>query len=106
MFTSAPLTSVGNATVKANNITYAVLLTKILENTKFSYKKINNIYYFGAEEQSSLLGAVVVPLLHRSIEIMSAPIQSNTGGVNSNQSVGNSNTGYNNSNQNILDFLP
>jgi type IV pilus assembly protein PilQ len=100
MFTSAPLTSVGNATVKANNITYAVLLTKILENTKFSYKKINNIYYFGAEEQSSLLGAVVVPLLHRSIEIMSAPIQSNTGGVNSNQSVGNSNTGYNNSNQN------
>ena len=100
MFTSSPLISVGNATVKANNITYAVLLTKILENTTFSYKKINNIYYFGAEDQSSLLGAVVVPLEHRSIEIMNAPIQSNTGSFNSNQSVENSNTGFNNSNYN------
>jgi type IV pilus assembly protein PilQ len=100
MFTSSPLTSLGNATVKANNITYAVLLTKILENTTFSYKKINNIYYFGADDQSSLLGGVIVPLLHRSIEIMNTPMQSNTGSFNSNQSMGNSNIGANNSNQN------
>jgi type IV pilus assembly protein PilQ len=98
MFTSSPLTSLGNATVKANNITYAVLLTKILENTTFSYKKINNIYYFGADDQSSLLGGVIVPLLHRSIEIMNTPMQSNTDS-NNNRSFGNS-TNTNNSSAN------
>jgi len=101
MFTSSPLTSAGDATVKANNITYDVLLTKILENTKFSYKKINGIYYFGSDEQISLNSSVTIPLLHRSIEIMNAPIQSNrNSGFDFNQGF-NSSIGNQNFNQNF-----
>lgn len=112
MFTSSPLTGAGNATVKATNITYDVLLTKILENTKFSYKKINGIYYFGDETQPSLNSSVAIPLLHRSIEIMNSPIQSNRNSalpsnqgfnsINGNQNFGN--FGNNGFNQNINNF--
>ena len=76
MFTSSPLEDAGNATVKAINITYDVLLTKLLENTKFSFKKLNGIYYFGSNVQPSLISSVTIPLQHRSIEIMNTPIQS------------------------------
>lgn len=109
MFTSSPLSGAGNATVKANNISYDVLLTKILENTKFSYKKNNNIYYFGDDKQPSLIITEAIPLLHRSIEIMNSPIQSNrNSGINSNQGFNssNGNQNYNNSglNQNSRNF--
>lgn len=99
MFTSNPLSGAGNATVKATNISYDVLLTKILENTKFSYKKINGIYYFGDEGQTSLNSSVAIPLLHRSIEIMNTPIQSNRNmGLSSNQGFnsGNGNQNFGN----------
>lgn len=110
MFTSSPLNTAGKATVKATNITYDVLLTRILENTKFSFKKINNIYYFGEDTQVSLTSSEVVPLLHRSIEIM-APMQSNQnslfggnqGGFNSsfnNNQNSNTNNNFNRTNQN------
>ena len=39
MFTASPLNQAGTATVKADNITYDLLLDKILENTEFTYKK-------------------------------------------------------------------
>lgn len=94
MFTSSPLSDAGKATVKATGIPYDVLLTNILENTAFSYKKINNIYYFGEEEQSSLNSSVAIPLLHRSIEIMNSSIQSNRNSVFSSS---NENRNYNNS---------
>lgn len=97
MFTSSPLSGAGKATVKATSIPYDVLLTKILENTAFSYKKINHIYYFGEEEQSSLHSSVAIPLLHRSIEIMNSPIQSNR---NSGFSSSNERLNYNNNNNN------
>lgn len=99
MFTSNPLSGAGNATVKATNISYDVLLTKILENTKFSYKKINGIYYFGDEGQTSLNSSVAIPLLHRSIEIMNTPIQSTRNmGLSSNQGFnsGNGNQNFGN----------
>ena len=96
MFTSSPLSGAGKATVKATNIPYDILLTNILENTAFSYKKINNIYYFGEEEQSSLHSSVAIPLLHRSIEIMNSPIQSNR---NSGFSSSNERLNYNNNNR-------
>lgn len=95
MFTSSPLSGAGKATVKATSIPYDVLLTKILENTAFSYKKINHIYYFGEEEQSSLHSSVAIPLLHRSIEIMNSPIQSNR---NSGFSSSDEHLNYNNNN--------
>lgn len=77
MFTSSPLSGAGKTTVKATSIPYDVLLTNILENTSFSYKKMNNIYYFGEKEQSSLYNSVAIPLQHRSIEIMKSPAKSN-----------------------------
>tara|TARA_R110002051_G_scaffold2660_1_gene14287 strand:+ start:29476 stop:31488 length:2013 start_codon:yes stop_codon:yes gene_type:complete len=104
MFTSSPLESAGNATVKANNITYDVLLTRVLENTKFSFKKTNGIYYFGDDTQVSLSNSVIIPLQHRSIEIMNSPIQSNRNSSfgdsqGFNQNIGNQNFN-NNSNFN------
>ncbi|QTE21140.1 type II secretion system protein GspD [Polaribacter cellanae] len=100
MFTSTPLTSAGNATVKATNITYDVLLAKILENTKFSYSKIDNIYYFGLKNQASLTNSVTIPLLHRSIEIMNSPIQNNQNSDFNNRSSQTFNRNQNFSNQN------
>lgn len=89
MFTSTLLTNAGNATVKATNVNFDTLLTKILENTKFSYKKRKGIYFFGSEDEVSLNSSEVIPLLHRSIEIMNNPIQSNrNSGFDSNQNIG------------------
>jgi type IV pilus assembly protein PilQ len=108
MFTSSPLESAGNATVKANNITYDVLLTRVLENTKFSFKKTNDIYYFGDDTQVSLSNSVIIPLQHRSIEIMNSPIQSNRNSSfgdsqGFNQNIGsqnfNNNSNFNQGNQ-------
>ncbi|TXD64235.1 type II secretion system protein GspD [Polaribacter glomeratus] len=111
MFTSSPLTSAGNATVKASNISYDVLLTKILENTKFSFKKRNGIYYFGDVAQPSLTSSVTIPLQHRAIEIMNSPIQSNRNsgfnGGNQGFNSQNGNQGFNNNanfNQNNQGF--
>ena len=110
MFTSSPLSGAGKATVKATLIPYDVLLTNILENTTFSYKKINDIYYFGDKEQFSLNSSVAIPLLHRSIEIMNSPVQSNRNSSfnssneyrNNNNNSFNQETGnFNNSNSNL-----
>lgn len=112
MFTSTPLTKAGNATVKASNIYFDTLLTKIFENTKFSYQKINNIYYFGKKEQSSIVTTTTIPLLHRSIEIMNQPMQSggsnngfnnggfggNSGGFGNNPGFGNNGANFQNNN--------
>ncbi|MFV0247584.1 MAG: type II secretion system protein GspD [Tenacibaculum sp.] len=89
MFTSATLANIGTASVKANPITYNKLIAKILENTPYTYKKKNGIYYFGKQEQALLRSSVVVPLMHRSIEIMSEPLQSNQQNFNTNYSTGN-----------------
>ncbi|WP_405567980.1 hypothetical protein [Polaribacter sp. Asnod6-C07] len=115
MFTTSPFTNAGNATVKANNITFDVLLTKILENTNFSFKKMNDIYYFGDNKEVSLTSTVIIPLLHRSIEIMNTPIQSNSNsslannslginGLNGNQSYYNT-SNFNQNNQNYSNNL-
>jgi type IV pilus assembly protein PilQ len=77
MFTSMPLDEAGTASVKANHIEYDLLLDKILENTNFAYKKVDSIYYFGKAAQISLRDAVVIPLMHRSIEVMTS--NSNSG---------------------------
>ncbi len=70
MFTATPLNGAGNTSVKATAVAYDHLLDKILENTDFTYKKTDSIYYFGKKEQVSLRDAVVIPLMHRSIEFM------------------------------------
>ena len=72
MFTSSPLNEAGSATVKADSITFDLLLNKILENTEFTFKKSDSIYYFGKKDQASLRDAVMIPLMHRSIEVMTS----------------------------------
>ncbi len=105
MFTSSPLSSAGKATVKATLIPYDVLLTNILENTTFSYKKNNDIYYFGDKEQFSLNSSVAIPLLHRSIEIMNSPVQSNrNSSFNSSNEYRNNNNNNNSFNQETGNF--
>lgn len=110
MFTNAPLNNIGMASVKANNITFDKLLEELLEDKKFTFKKRDGIYYFGTDTQASLITTAIVPLMHRSIEVMNQPIQSrsNRNNFNSGYTSGgiyNSNTNstnnFNNQNQNF-----
>ncbi len=107
VFTASPLTKAGKATVKANGITFNVLLNKVFENTVYTYKLDNGIYYFGERKQATLKRTVVIPLQHRSIEIMNEPMSSqrktfnsgNTTNTNAqNNGFGNQNGAYNNQN--------
>ena len=102
MFTNSPLNNIGTASVKASSISYDNLLTKILEDSPFTYKKKDGVYYFGKEKQASLRSSVVIPLMYRSIEIMNQPIGGrNRRNFNSNNSSGSSyNSNINNQNFN------
>lgn len=99
MFTSSPLDKAGIATVKAKNISFDLLLDKIFENTEFTYKIEDNIYYFGDKKQMTLRNAVIVPLMYRSIEVMNTASggQSRLGRT---QNYTNANTNYLSSNFN------
>ncbi len=100
MFTNAPLTNIGTASVKAKRITYENLLVKILEDSEFTYKKKNDIYYFGKQQQASLRSSVIIPLMHRSIEIMNQPLQTGSnrgGGFSGGGNFGGINSGFNSS---------
>ncbi|WP_431166738.1 type II secretion system protein GspD [Tenacibaculum halocynthiae] len=81
-FTNTPLNDIGTVSVKASNISYDKLLTNILESSKHTYKKENGIYYFGKEENKSIRNSVVIPLMHRSIEIMNQSLQSSSNSNN------------------------
>lgn len=129
MFISSPLESAGNATVKAKNITFDELLTKLFEsknnaatssntntnsgfsnpetgssNEIYSFFKSGTIYYFGLKNQLVIRNIKSIPLMHRSIEILSDPIREgrSAGRTNfQNGFQGNSQNGSNfNSNQN------
>lgn len=95
MFTSTPLKDVGSATVKANNISFNLLLDKLFENTDFTYKYQESIFYFGKRSDATLRNTVTIPLLHRSIEIMN-----NQGSRQRNTIGSNQNSGFNNFNSN------
>lgn len=99
MFISSPLEGAGNATVKAKNITFDALLSKIFETKNennvsnnnaqqfnnsgsnapaaaggsFTFMKNGAIYYFGTKEQLVVRNIKSIPLMHRSIEILSDP---------------------------------
>ena len=47
-----------------------------LGNRRYTYKKENDIYYFGTSDQLSVRTLEVVPLMHRSIELLGDPMQS------------------------------
>lgn len=95
MFTSSPLTEAGITTVKADTISFDLLLNNILENTDYTFKKKDSIYYFGKKDQISLREAVTIPLMHRSIEVMNS--SGGSGRKAGRTSYGVSSNGYSNS---------
>lgn len=91
IFTASPMDEAGFATVKAENISFDLLLDKIFESgspiknqgnsnnssssgkQNFTYKKDGSIYYFGTEDQLSLKQVELVTMMHRSIIQLSNP---------------------------------
>ena len=100
MFISSPLESAGNATVKAKNITFDALLNKLFETKSesktpsinqsqpqfnsdsqtasssgdaYTYMKNGSIYFFGTKNQLVVRNIKAIPLMHRSIELLSDP---------------------------------
>ncbi len=78
MFTGIPLTGLSTISFKSKKITFDRLLSKIFEKeTTLSYKKEDGIYYFSKIEDELIKNYVTIPLIHRSIEIMTS-LQSNS----------------------------
>jgi type IV pilus assembly protein PilQ len=134
MFISSPLESAGNATVKAKNISFDSLLVKLFE-TKTESKAVSNnpsqsqynndastgdantfmksgsIYYFGTKNQLVVRNIKSIPLMHRSIELLSDPSKegrsagrlnnaTNYSNYNSNSSDPKTNSNYQSQNNN------
>lgn len=105
MFTTATLPTNESTSFKANNIHFDTLLNHIFETTKnYSYKKENNIYFFGKDEQASVRSTVRIELQHRSIQVMDESKtnfidnnQNNNLNLNNRFSNGNNNPRYTNS---------
>lgn len=134
MFISSPLESAGNATVKARNISFDMLLHKIFEtkpdsktysnNTSqrpdnngnlqmesnggnagggsdYTFMKNGSIYFFGTKNQLVVRNVKSIPLMHRSIELLSNPSKDgrSAGRLNNN----NNNSNYSNNGINVSD---
>ncbi len=107
IFTASPLDNAGVATVKAENISFDLLLDKIFESSissqknsqggndgrnsdqNFTYTKDGDVYYFGTENQLSLKQTELVPMMFRSVQLLSNPSGNgqrraarNSGGMN------------------------
>jgi type IV pilus assembly protein PilQ len=123
MFISSPLDASGNATVKAKEITFDDLLSKIFEsnssvsnNTQnnqinsnaqpnqngmssdlYSFLVKNNVYYFGLKSQLTIRKIKSIPLMHRSIELLSDPSKEgrSVGRLNNQTNFTNFNSGGN-----------
>ncbi|MGX7666034.1 type II secretion system protein GspD [Flavobacterium pedocola] len=154
MFISSPLENAGNATVKAKNISFDELLVKLFETKTdaktysssgtgnqsqfnndssssggegYTFMKSGSIYYFGTKNQLVVRNIKSIPLMHRSIALLSDPTKegrsagrlTNTGGVSnySNsqgnlnsanfQNSGNTTTGSGNAaSESILSIIP
>ncbi|WP_442845074.1 type II secretion system protein GspD [Leeuwenhoekiella sp. H156] len=104
-FLASPLEQVGITSLKATDISYDQLLKILFEGTQngtnsnipqydsniqranqnqqiegpnnknYSYKKIDGIYYFGTVDQLSVRTVQIIPLMHRSIELMNDPVR-------------------------------
>lgn len=102
IFTAAPLTNAGVASVKSKRIAFDDLLTTMFESSQnqitpantgnarsssgntrtntnqnqvtndafFTFKKDRNVYIFGTANQLSLREISIIPLMHRSIELL------------------------------------
>lgn len=136
IFISNPLEGAGNASVKSKHITFNELLDKLFEsktiiggganeqsnqsnfqntssnqtsNESYTYTVKEKMYFFGLKNQLVLRNIKSVPLMHRSIEILSDPNKegrsagrlANQNSFNNFSSTNNSstNTNYNQSNE-------
>ncbi|MEO1030028.1 MAG: hypothetical protein AAFX55_01425 [Bacteroidota bacterium] len=102
MFMASPLDGAGRATLKAKSITFDNLLIKLFEpqaaslsnvadttpqnrnNTpasadRYTFKKEDDIYFFGTEKQLSVRKVEIIRLKHRSVNMMSDPQVMNSG---------------------------
>ncbi|MBC7410088.1 MAG: type II and III secretion system protein [Arcicella sp.] len=116
IFISSPLENAGNATMKAKSITFDTLLNKLFDSKvdgksvanvtnssgfsgssdtssttggeNYTYMKSGSIYYFGTESQLVVRNIKSIPLMHRSIEILSDPSKNgiSSGRLNNNTS--------------------
>nr|WP_315202924.1 type II and III secretion system protein [uncultured Flavobacterium sp.] len=130
MFISSPLENAGNATVKAKNISFDALLSKIFEtkaenktqsnnasqrqyNTNdpqmessggdaYTYMKSGSIYFFGTKNQLVVRNIKSIPLMHRSIELLSDPSKDGRSAGRLNNNNNNTNS-YSNNNNNVSD---
>ena len=141
IFIASPLEGAGNATVKASNISFDELMRIIFEGTentsnplpnavanntnqnygsnsqiaitgeRFTFKKMDGIYFFGKVDQLSIRKVEIIPLMHRSIELMNDPIKTGrsagrTVGYGQNYSNYNTNLNNNSSNSNYAPAQP
>jgi type IV pilus assembly protein PilQ len=75
MATSEPLKNIGKATIKSDSISFDNLLSGLLENTKFTYKLEEGMYFFGKQKLASVEDVEIVTLMNRSIQTMMEPMQ-------------------------------
>lgn len=129
MFISSPLENAGNGTVKAKNITFDELLAKLFEvktdsysaqsnnpqqfnsnsqagsmassGGSYTFKRSGSVYYFGTKDQLVVRNIKSIPLMHRSIELLSDPSKEgrSAGRLNNTNSYSNYNSYDSNSNR-------
>lgn len=111
VLTASPLANAGTVTIKSDRITFDDLLERIFESAltgknnisstenqnyqqnnpgqinlplqnQYTFKKENGLYYFGTENQLALKDVEVIPMMHRSILMLSSP-SNNSGSTRS-----------------------
>lgn len=68
-----PVDNSQNGRGRANNYNNANTVQNTSQPTNFTFKKENNIYFFGTADQLSLRKVEIVQMMHRSVELMSDP---------------------------------
>ncbi|WP_111684203.1 type II secretion system protein GspD [Winogradskyella tangerina] len=137
MFMASPLDDAGNATVKAKSISFDNLLIKLFEPqstslvdptannnqnrktatvaslNRYTFKKEDNIYFFGTEKQLSVRKVEIIRLKHRSVNMMADPQNLRSGNtIRDNYQAAEQgfrnqlNFGFNNNNLNAVNNRP
>ncbi len=71
--TPTPVPTNGQPTGRSNSNYSSKASRQIVQTTNFTFKKENNIYFFGTADQLSLRKVEVIQMMHRSVELMSDP---------------------------------
>ncbi|AUC13871.1 hypothetical protein BTO06_01305 [Tenacibaculum sp. SZ-18] len=73
-YTTTDFKVTNTVTLKRREISFDELLTKILQDQdSLTYKKENGVYYFSEGDKKAVKTYEVIPLMHRSIEMMTTP---------------------------------